>query len=97
MLTITMKDAPSDSIPEVWGEKLDKMEAAVKNSDHDGMKARWKMGQELAKQRQGKKKMPNKLLDAVAKRIGVGREELRKRVRFADRYPTVEELGNAIT
>ena len=60
-----------------------------------GLWARWEFGHEILKQRKGTI-MPRGLLNAIGKMVGATRGELRKRLRFAERYPTEKELCRAI-
>ncbi len=79
-----------------FGIDLKKIEARITKSDEEGLRARWESGRKLLSQREGKL-LPRGLLDAVATELGVSREELTKRMKFTEMYPTEDELRNAIT
>ncbi len=79
-----------------FGIALKKIEARITKSDEEGLRARWESGRKLLSQREGKL-LPRGLLEAVATELGVSREELTKRMKFTEMYPTEDELRNAVT
>lgn len=78
-------------------ERLVRIEERIGTAEGSGLRARWEFGRELVAARDGKGRLPNGYLKAITERTGVGRSELQFRVRFAERYPTEEQLCNAIT
>lgn len=98
MTAIRVGVLPTDpaSVPSVWRDKLQRIEARVTAGEKEGLYARWECGMELLKQRKGKQ-LPKGLLDNVSREVGVNYDELRRRLRFADRYPNEDEVGHAMT
>jgi hypothetical protein len=95
MITVQTENAPPGTISETWARKLDKMEDEVRKGDHDGMLARWAMGQELLKQGVGNG--PGKpILRTLAKRWEVGLSELYHRMAFARKFPSKKEASDSI-
>lgn len=89
-------EAPSDTVPPSLAEELKKYETRILAGEGDALRARWECGQRLLPIRVGKQ-FPTGFLANVAKETGTSEWELRKRVKFADRYPTEDEVGDAVT
>ena len=77
-------------------ERLISLDRKVDAAEDDGIRARWEFGRELLNEVVGKQ-LPAGRLDEVAATIGKSREEVTKRMTFARRFPTEEEVRNAIT
>jgi N6-adenosine-specific RNA methylase IME4 len=77
-------------------ERLVHIETRIGDAEGSGLRARWEFGRELLARRDGKGRLPNGLLKAVAERTGAGRSELGARMKFAERFSTEGELSDAI-
>jgi hypothetical protein len=77
-------------------ERLVRIEERIGNAEGSGLRARWEFGRELLGQRDGKGRLPNGRLKAVAELTGASRTELTYRMQFAERYPDETQLLNAI-
>src|SRR5262245_13913136 len=75
---------------------LERLEDRIKKNESASLRARWDFGQQLLKERIGKK-LPIGLLDEISTKIKINRVELQRRIRFASRYPTEEALCHAVT
>ena len=93
-LAVVPHEHPGEAIAPVWGRLLHKMETRIATSEGDGLRARWEFGRELLLQRKGKQ-LPAGLLDAVAKEVGASRAELKRRVQFAEKFPSDTEVAHA--
>jgi hypothetical protein len=76
--------------------KLEEIEQRVTRSNEEGLRARWEFGREVLAQRSGRQ-LPRAYLAQVVERTGVNKEEIRRRMRFAERYPSEDELSHAVT
>lgn len=76
--------------------RLVKLEERISESEAGGLRARWEFGRELLAARDGKGRLPNGYLAAVGEKTGAGRRELQYRIAFAERFPTDDELCNAV-
>jgi N6-adenosine-specific RNA methylase IME4 len=85
------------SVADLGIERLVRIEERIGAAEGSGLRGRWEFGHELLAARDGKGRLPNGYLKAITERTGTGRSELQFRARFAERYPTEEELCNAIT
>lgn len=72
------------------------LDAKVDEAEGDGIMARWEFGREVLAERVGKQ-LPRGRLDEIAEAIGKSRQEVGFRALFAQRYPTREEVANAIS
>ncbi len=77
-------------------ERLVRIEARIGDAEGSGLRARWEFGRELLAARDGKGRLPNRYLTAVAERVQASRSELKYRMQFAERFPTEEELATAV-
>ena len=78
-------------------ERLVRIEERIGTAEDSGLRARWEFGHELLAARDGKGRLPNGYLKTVSERTGVGRVEMKFRAQFAGRYPTEDELSNAVS
>jgi len=83
-------------VPILVVETFTKFEERINGDEQDAMQARWDCGKYLLEQRVGKQ-LPKGFLDNLCKEIGVGRSELTKRAKFAEKFPTEKEVRNAVT
>lgn len=81
---------------EIDVRELVELDKRVDFAEGEGLRQRWLFGKELLARREGKQ-LPNGLLDKLVAETKKSREELKKRVQFASKYPTEAEVGNAIT
>lgn len=77
-------------------ERLVHIEKRITTAEEGGLRARWEFGHELLAARDGKGRLPNGFMTAVVERTGVSRRELSYRSQFAERFPTEDELCNAL-
>jgi hypothetical protein len=71
------------------------LEDVVIKSDGEGLRARWESGRYMLTLRKGKQ-LPNGLRDLLAKELGIGGSELTARMKFAEKYPSEQEVTDAI-
>lgn len=71
------------------------LDALVTAAEGEGLQARYAFGRWLLEQRNGGKKLPNGLLDALVDATRKSRTELQYRIQFAERY-TQDQLSNAL-
>jgi len=71
------------------------LDAEVDAVEGDGIRARWEFGRALLMERVGKQ-LPNGRLDEVAEAIAKSRQEIAYRMKFAERFPTEEQVSNAV-
>lgn len=72
------------------------LDARIDGAENDGIRARWEFGKQLLTERKGKQLPPGRL-DAVARLIEKSREEVTRRMTFALRFPSEEEVSHAVT
>ena len=79
-------------------ERYEALEATVAKGEDVAIHARWQCGKELLAERQahGGKQLPNGRLFEIAAMIDSCERELQFRMRFAERYPTEEEVRTAV-
>lgn len=71
------------------------LDARVDRAEDDGIWARWEFGGALLMERVGKQ-LPAGRLDEVAEAIGKSRQEVGRRMQFAERFATEEEVSHAV-
>lgn len=76
--------------------RLVRIEQRIATTETDGLRARWDFGRELLAARDGKGRLPNGYLAFVVEETGASRRELAYRMRFAERFPTEDELCNGV-
>lgn len=76
--------------------RLVHLEASIGESEQTGLRARWEFGHELVAKRDGKGRLPNGYLTKVCEQTGASRSEVKYRAQFAERFPTEDELANAV-
>jgi hypothetical protein len=81
-----------DDIEQVaWAEELKRLEKEIRKSDDGGLHLRWESGREMLRLRGGKR-LPNGYLRNMEKAFKVHRSELTSRMKFAEKFPTEEQL-----
>lgn len=83
-------------VADIGIERLVRIEERIGTAEGSGLRARWEFGHELLAARDGKGRLPNGYLKAITERTGVSRQELGYRALFAERFPTEEQLTNAV-
>lgn len=84
------------SVADLGIERLVRIEERIGDAEGSGLWARWEFGRELVSRRDGKSQLPKGLLKAVAEMTGASRPELSARMKFAEMFPTEDELSNAV-
>jgi N6-adenosine-specific RNA methylase IME4 len=84
------------SVVDLGLARLVHIEQRIGAAEGDGLRARWEFGRELLAKREGKQ-LPRGLLAKVCEETGASRWEIQTRMRFAERYPTEQEVSDAIT
>jgi N6-adenosine-specific RNA methylase IME4 len=79
-----------------WLAELVRYEDEVVHSDADGLRARWWFGETLVKRRGDAGRLANGELARVVDEVGVSRAEITHRMRFYERFPTADQLSNAV-
>lgn len=75
--------------------RLVHLDKDVDAAEGEGLRARWEFGRELLARRVGKQ-LERGVLDKVVAATGKPRSELQHRMRFAEKYPTIEEVSTAV-
>lgn len=76
--------------------QIDKrIDAAEEQGFQESLRDRWEFGKLMLAERVGKQ-LPKGRLDELAKATGKSRAELKFRAQFAERYPTEDEVANAL-
>lgn len=70
-------------------ESLERIEAAIRASDGEAIRARWEFGRQVIAQREGKQ-LPRGLSPEICRRAGISAEELSRRTRIAEAYSQTE-------
>ena len=76
-------------------KRIDTDEDDAAEKLQDSIRARWEFGRLMLAQRKGKQ-LPNGLLGELVQRTGKSQRELGYRMAFAERYPTEDEVCNAL-
>ena len=79
----------------VLEKEITSNEDTILDSQRESIRKRWEFGRALLARRVGKQ-LPNGLLDQLVTEIGCGRKELQFRMQAAERYPTEDEVSNAL-
>lgn len=77
-------------------ERLVRIDQSIDENESSALRARWEFGKQMLAARDGKGRLPNGYLAELVERTGKSRDELSKRARFAERYPTESEMYNAV-
>lgn len=75
--------------------RLVQLDRAIDQAEDQGLRARWEFGRDLLGHRVGKQ-LPRDLLADVVAETGKSRWELQQRMRFAQLFPTEDEVFDAI-
>jgi hypothetical protein len=94
-LTMQVRD-PKDALESPLGAKLRACESRIRQSEGEGLLARWEFGRTLLPNRQGQKDLPNGLLALICQQMSLSRREVQQRMRFAEKYPDKAALRNAV-
>ena len=90
----------SEAIESSRVAELHQLEADIRRADEaaerDKIRPRWKFGKRLVDLRNGKKILQPGVLKEHADREKVHRSELSARMKFADKFPTEEQLSTAV-
>jgi hypothetical protein len=85
------------SVTDLGLERLVRIEERIGAAEGSGLRARWEFGHELLAARDGKGRLPNGWVKAIAERTRCHRVELQRRMKFAERFPSEEELAHAVS
>ncbi len=89
----TVADTP---VADLDIERLVHIDRRIDANESDALRARWEFGHQMLAARDGMGRLPNGYLSALVQRTGKSRAELGHRARFAAKFPTEEELSNAL-
>lgn len=78
-------------------QRLVHLEERIGGAEESGIRARWEFGRELLAERDGKGRLPNGHLTKVVERTGASRAEVKRRMLFAERWTTEDELAHAVS
>lgn len=78
-------------------ERLVHIDKQIDENESTALQARWEFGRQMLAARDGAGRLPNGYLTRLVERTGKGRVELSRRARFAERFPTEDELCHAVT
>lgn len=97
MITPSRHTVDSELADLVLVDKLiDDADARMLESFRESLRQRWTFGRLMIAARDGKKRLPNGYLAALAKATGKSQSELKYRSQFAEKYPTEDELATAV-
>lgn len=85
------------AIVELDIERLVRIDQRIDGHEGAALRDRWEFGRQMLAARDGAGRLPNGYLADLVERTGKSRTELARRIRFADRYPTEDELCHAVT
>lgn len=88
-------NAPEGTVAPGVIDELKQYEARILAGEGDALRARWDCGRRLLPMRVGAR-LPNSTLSTIAAGVGVTRQELGFRMRFAERFPNEKELATAV-
>lgn len=92
---IQMRSRPQNgALDAPWGHRLRKLEERIIGNEGDSITARWEFGQTLLEHREGKQ-LPKGVLTEVVKSHGISRSEVWRRMQFAEKYTTKDEVLHA--
>src|ERR1035437_6098166 len=72
------------------------IEQRIDSSESDAIQNRWRFGQMMLAERKGQGRLPNRRMEALIKLTGKSKSELSYRAQFVQKYPTEEQLSNAV-
>jgi hypothetical protein len=76
-------------------KRIDAAEDQAADSVRESLRERWEFGKLMLAERKGKQ-LPKGVLDQLVEATGRSRPELQFRMQFAERYPTEDEVSNAL-
>lgn len=76
--------------------ELRQIEDAIRRSDGDSLRARWRSGQCLLSRREGKR-LPNGVRELMEGELGLHRTEITARMKFAEKFSDEAALANVIS
>lgn len=85
------------AVVEIDIERLVRIDQDIDENENSALRARWEFGHHMLAARDGMGRLPNGYMSRLVERTGKGRVELGRRVRFAERFPTEDELCHAVT
>lgn len=77
-------------------ERLVRIDQRIDASESTALRDRWEFGRQMLAARDGAGRLPNGYLAELVERTGKSRRELAYRARFADAYPTEDELCTVV-
>ena len=72
------------------------LERSIDACEGDAIRCRWRFGQMMLAERQGKGRLPNGRMEALIRLTGKSKAELSFRAQFAEVYPTETELSTVV-
>lgn len=93
---MSIVNADTGEVLDLGLARLTRIEERITGAEGDGLRARWEFGHELLAARDGKGRLPNGYLTAVVDATGTSRRELSYRIKFAETFPTEDELCTAV-
>jgi hypothetical protein len=76
--------------------ELQRLEGVIRNGDGDSIRARWEFGRYLHMLKKDKKQLPRGVLKHHTDQYHVSRSELSARRKFAEQYPTPDEVSTVM-
>jgi hypothetical protein len=77
-------------------DEMLRLDKRIDASEVESIRDRWEFGWMMVKARNGAKRLPNGFMEQLIERTGKSKTELSDRAQFAERYPTEDELSNAL-
>jgi len=77
-------------------DTLTRIEATIRKGEGTAITARWESGHYLNTLKAGKKQLPGGAMAKLTEELGAKKSELNARMKFATKYPSVEEVSDAI-
>jgi N6-adenosine-specific RNA methylase IME4 len=89
-------DVTELAVADIGIERLVRIDERIDAHEGEALRDRWEFGREMVAARAGKAHLPNGYLAALVTRTGKSRAELKFRAQFAERYPSEDEMANAL-
>lgn len=97
MIGDALTETPEAVTIDLTLERLVHLDQRIDAREGDALRDRWEFGRQMLAVRDGKGRLPNGYLSTLVERTGKSRTELHYRAEFAERYPTEDELLNALS
>jgi hypothetical protein len=87
---------PTGPLDGLWGRQFKKIETRIATAEHDSLRVRWESGKHLLMARTDKM-FDRGFRQALEHAHGLKQQEISARMRFAEAYPSEQELTDAVS